>query len=545
MATTMKSSFQWDPVSILGASTAVLLCLRLLYQLYLAPIFGPYRHLPAPNQGSVWLRLLHEPPVPEIEEWIDKIPHDGLIRYYGLYNRERLLIVSPEAAKDLLTTHVYNFIKPDLQRALVNNISGHGLLILEGAEHKEARKQINPAFSPASLKKGFPAMWKTTLDMLNLFPYEREQSAPVHAARDSDTKMDGVTNLSRVIHAASIDMIGQFGFSTSFQTLERIQRPKVQSPDPKEKFGRAYIEMWKTTKRGQLTLRAASFVGAKIALNLPIRAMKTINAIMGLARRTAEDIVSNRERSVQGSKHGEAVKEPNDILQVLIKSGHFSHQEIVEETIHFFAAGTETVTGTCLWAMHLLSRHPEWQARLRDEIRSSIASPEELAADPAPELRLRNLKYLRAVVEEVLRYHSINTLLWRECSEPTTLAGHPISKGTAIVFSPWVMNRDPKLWGPDARTFKPERWLDVSKDDSRHPYSFLTFGGGPRRCMAEHYARDQLFCLIAGLIGRFEFRPIAHEEGTDEGREIGDNFALTLFKIYDGWNLRYRQIPGW
>ncbi|TID14283.1 pisatin demethylase / cytochrome P450 monooxygenase [Venturia nashicola] len=543
----INSSFKWDPILIVGASVAAALVLRMLYQLHLAPLFSPLRHIPKPNQGFVWFRLLHEPPVPEIEEWIDTLPHNGLIRYYGLFNRERLFIASPEAAKDLLSTSVYKFIKPELQRALVYNISGHGLLILEGSEHKEARKQTSPAFAPAQLKKKFPEMWQTTVKMLDTFPVVNESSAPAPAAKESETTKDGLTSLSKLIHAASLDMIGHFGFGTSFHTLSKIGQPKAKSStvhgEPKERFGQTYIKMWKTTKKGQLTLKAASFVGAHLALALPIPAVKTIHGIMGLARKTAESIVSDREKSVQDSKD-QASKQPDDLLDQLLKSGHFSHQDLVEETIHFFAAGTETVTGTALWAFHLLSRHLDWQTRIRDEVRSNIPSPDEFLNDGAPELKMRNMTYLKAFVEEVLRYHSINTLLWRECNEPAQLAGYDVPKGTAVVYSPWTMNRDPKLWGPDARTFRPERWLDVSNDNSRHSYSLLTFGGGPRRCLGEQYARDQLHCLIAGLIGRFEFRPLS-DNGTDEGREIGDNFALTLFKIYEGWNLRYRQIPGW
>ncbi|RDI77434.1 hypothetical protein Vi05172_g12537 [Venturia inaequalis] len=546
-------AFQSDPIAIVGASVAAALCLRLLYHLYIAPLFSPIRHLPKPNQGSVWLRLIHEPRVPEMEEWVDKVPHNGLIRYFGLFNRERILIASPEAAKDLLATSTYKFIKPELQHILAYNVTGHGLLIQEGTEHKEARKNMSPAFSPAQMKKTFPVLWKTTVHMLNRFPYENGPSAPSDPV--SGPKRDGVTSLTRLVSAASIDMIGQFGSNVSFQALDNFQRPKGTkrtkgtssnaSDDPKKRFGRAFIELFKMTKRGQLTLRAASIIGTNIALHLPLPAVNTINSIMGVVRGTAEQIVSKRVSSVHDSKHDESVKEPNDMLQQLINSGHFSQQDMVEQTIHFFAAATETGVATILWTIHLLSRHLDWQTRLRDEIRSSIEFPDELAADPAPELRLRNLKCLKAVCEEILRFHSVNTLLWRECIEPATIVGTPIPKGSQVVYSPWVMGRDPKLWGPDAREFKPERWLDVSKENSRHPYSFLAFGGGSRRCIGEQYGRDQLLCFVAGLVGRFEFRPIAHHEGTDDGTEVGDNFALTLFKVYEDWNIRYRQIPGW
>ncbi|KAI1874637.1 hypothetical protein JX265_004845 [Neoarthrinium moseri] len=515
-------------------------------RVFLSPHLSSYKHIPAPKQGNVLFRLLYEPRVPEIEAWMDKIPHSGLIRYYGIFNRERIFIASPDAAKDLLgSANSYKFIKPELQWILANNIAGHGLLIQEGDEHKEARKRFNPTFSPAQMKKWFPRLWGTTIETMNGLEKQVQQNTV--AAPDTTTKgsMRGVTSILRLVSAASIDMIGHFGYDVEFKTLQNLSKRRSQLKetveDPKPAFGRAYIEMFKTTRRGQLTLNAASLIGPKIALALPIPAVKTIHGIMGLVRRTAEHIVTTRERSISCKSEGL----DTDMLTMIMGMDHFSHAELVEQTVHFLAAGTETVAGSTCWAIHLLSRHPEIQHRLREEIRANVTSPYIAGKEAVSESQFTNLKYLNAVVEEVLRFHSINTLLWRTCIEPATISGVPVTKGTAIVFSPWALNRDPAHWGPDGRVFNPERWLNDPSGGSEHPYSFLTFGGGPRRCVGEQYARNELLCLVAGLIGRFQFSPLNPYKESDEGQEIGDNFALTIFKIYSGWKLQVEQVPGW
>ncbi|KAF4446717.1 hypothetical protein F53441_9650 [Fusarium austroafricanum] len=517
---------------ILATLGIVLYCIN---RLFLKPYFSPLRHLPSPKQGSVLLRLLHEPKVSELEKWIDELPHQGLIRYLGVFNEERILVASPEAAQDLLFSNVYKTVKPELQWILANNIAGHGLLILEGDQHKQARKRFNPVFSPAQMKKWFPMFWNVAVDGIRLLPELAELSDM------SDDSMRGVVGIIELVSAASIDIIGRFGFHTEFKTLERITKGKSTkaSKDPKDRFGRAYIEMFKTTKRGQLTLRAASLIGPKIALKLPLRAVKTIKSIMALVYATAEDLVVEHKQNF--AKYAEDL-DP-DMLTLVMKTGHFSHQELVEQTVHFFAAATETVAGTACWAIHLLSRHPDIQDRLRKEIRDQIPSP--CSSRDVSQSQFHNLKYLNAVTNEVLRYHSINTLLWREPVEDMVLMGQPICNGTKVVFSPWVLNRDPARWGPDSRVFDPDRWLDNPSGGGDHRYSFLTFGGGPRRCVGEQYARDQLSCLVASLIGRYEFTPIDACHGSDEGQEIGDDFALTLFKIYSGWKLNVRMVPGW
>ncbi|KAH7305682.1 cytochrome P450 [Rhexocercosporidium sp. MPI-PUGE-AT-0058] len=522
-------------------------CIYIIFSLLIKPLRSPLRHLPSPNQGSVWLRLLHEPRVPEIEKWMDTLPHCGLIRYHGIFNRERLFVASPKAAKDLLTTSAYKSIKPELQWLLANNIAGEGLLIQEGEAHKQARKRFNPIFSPARMKEWFPSLWHTTIEAIEALPQQTEETSLRLAGDSLDKPREGVTSILKLVSAASIDMIGHFGFNVNFNTLKSIGPQKREvaaaSQDPTVKFGRAYIGMFKTTKRGQLTLEAASIIGAKLALKLPIPAVRTIDGIMGLVRQTAEHIVVGHKQALVSDEGGKLPKD--DMLTSLTKTGHFSHGDLVEQTVHFLAAATETVAGSVCWAVHLLSRHPDVQAHLRDEVRENIPSPHDTTSEPVSDTQFRNLKYLNAVVQEVLRYHSINTLLWREFVEPATIAGVLIPTHTSIVFSPWALNRDPAHWGPDARCFVPERWLDDPSGGADHSYSFLTFGGGPRRCVGEQYARDELLCMIAGLIGRYEFTPIAPQMGTDEGQEIGDNFALTLFKIMEGWKLNVKEIPGW
>lgn len=56
------------------------------------------------------------------------------------------------------------------------------------------------------------------------------------------------------------------------------------------------------------------------------------------------------------------------------------------------------------------------------------------------------------------------------------------------------MNRSTSFWGPDAKEFKPERWLD---DESGVPekakevqgyHHLLTFVDGPRTCLGKGFA---------------------------------------------------------
>ncbi|KAK8062950.1 Cytochrome P450 [Apiospora hydei] len=527
------------------------LLLFCFYYLYIRHLFSPFRRLPSPTQGPLLLRLLYEPRLPEIEHWIDTIPNDGLIRYHGLFNRERIFIASPGAAKEFLTTSAYKFIKPQLQYTLANLIAGRGLLILEGEEHKQVRKTLNPAFSPANLREWFPAQWQTAIDALSIVPRYTDVDVDYAPEDGPQTPFSGVTSIQVPIAAASIDMVGHFGYGVDFHTIDTMSTSKFgsaakHSADKKRRFARAFIHMFKTTRHGQLSLEAASIMGPAITLRLPLRAVKTIKGIMGLFYDTIRDIVEDYERAAAQDEKPAKTQGRTDVLSLAVRSGALSHPDLVEEGVHMTSAGTETLIGTTTWAMHLLSRHPEVQARLREEIRANIPSPYDKAATQAvSQSDLRQLPYLNAVMNEILRFHSVNGLLWRQCTEPAVLAGVPIPKGTTVTFSPWALNRDPRHWGADARVFDPARWVaHPSTGGADHAYSFATFGGGPRRCIGEGYARDQLLCVLAAYVGRYELTPLDPLSGTDDGTEIGSNFALTLFKVYEGGSCMSKRYPG-
>ena len=54
----------------------------------------------------------------------------------SLFNRERILLTSPKALADVLTTGSYDFVKPRLLREGLGQVLGMGIIFAEGDEHK-------------------------------------------------------------------------------------------------------------------------------------------------------------------------------------------------------------------------------------------------------------------------------------------------------------------------------------------------------------------------------------------------------------------------
>ena len=78
-----------------------------------------------------------------------------------------------------------------------------------------------------------------------------------------------------------------------------------------------------------------------------------------------------------------------------------------------------------------------------------------------------------------------------ETASGQILSSLVIPKGT-ILHSPFAFtNRNEKFWGPNAKSFVPERWLEedtqVPKDIHGHRH-LLTFSDGPRICLGRVFA---------------------------------------------------------
>lgn len=72
-----------------------------------------------------------------------------------------------------------------------------------------------------------------------------------------------------------------------------------------------------------------------------------------------------------------------------------------------------------------------------------------------------------------------------------------VAKGTIVHIPIAAVNRSEVLWGPNAKDFDPNRWLDNSI--SQHRASeisgyghLLTFAGGPRMCPGKAFAITEM-----------------------------------------------------
>src|SRR5205823_3960660 len=94
-------------------------------------------------------------------------------------------------------------------------------------------------------------------------------------------------------------------------------------------------------------------------------------------------------------------------------------------------------------------------------------------------------------------------LMVREAVSDCTIGGYGIPRGSSVVFSQWIMHRDPRYFHEPER-FAPDRWVGgLAKRLPR--FAYFPFGGGPRICIGAGFAMTEAILLLATIAAQFHF----------------------------------------
>jgi cytochrome P450 len=97
------------------------------------------------------------------------------------------------------------------------------------------------------------------------------------------------------------------------------------------------------------------------------------------------------------------------------------------------------------------------------------------------------LPLLKATIKEALRLHPGVGFTMPRVVDRTgiELSGMYIPQGWKVGMNAAVVGRDEGVYGLDANTFRPERWLERT-DSNMDRCNNLVFGAGTRTCIGKH-----------------------------------------------------------
>ncbi|KAH9900019.1 cytochrome P450 monooxygenase pc-3 [Cubamyces lactineus] len=402
----------------------------------------------------------------------------------------------PNVVKTVLATDFANYEKGEMFHDYTDSLFGTGVFNADGDLWKFHRSMSRPFFS------------RERISHFELF--DRHAETALNKIKER-VRSNIAFDFQDLISRFTLDSATEFLFGTCVHSLDAsLPYPHGLSPfassdeqSPSERFAHAFgMAQRIVSERPRL---GWVWPLKEIFKTSTDEHMAVVDAFI---EPILQEALRKKEERLQGEKDLDEKESQDDetLLDQLVKQT--SDRAILhDETLNILLAGRDTTAAALTFGVYLLCQHPAVMKRLREEILEHVGP----ARRPTYE-DIRNMKYLRAFLNETLRLYppvpfdirfSINEGILPN-PDPQ---GKPIyiPPKTAISYSIFNMHRDAKHWGPTADQFDPDRFLDerVGKYLVPNPFIFLPFNGGPRICLGQQFAYNEMSFFMIRLLQNF------------------------------------------
>ncbi|MCX5375259.1 cytochrome P450 [Streptomyces sp. NBC_00091] len=379
---------------------------------------------------------------------------------------ELYCVFSAEGAQRVLATEAANFRKDNLFYQELRDSFGNGLLTSQDEDYLRQRRLVQPLFTRRRVDGYAGAVAAETEATLSAWSKARDGIVDVSA----EMMHLALRAVSRILFGADVDT-----------TVDVVHRcfPVITE----------YV-----LRRG--------YSPASFPRTWPTPGNRRAAAAMDELYAVCDRIISERRGAAPGREEGE------DLLTLLAGAqsaddGTFDAAELRDQVLVFLLAGHETTATSLAFALHLLGRHPEEQARAREEIARVLGDRTPEASD------LERLPYLTQVLKEAMRLYPAAPVIGRKAVAATEVGGHTIPAGADVILAPWVTHRHPRYWS-DPDRFDPDRFAPEA-EAGRHRYAWFPFGGGPRACIGQHFSMLESVIALAMVLRAYEFEAVDRE----------------------------------
>ncbi|HEY1954258.1 MAG TPA: cytochrome P450 [Polyangiaceae bacterium] len=403
-----------------------------------------------PVLGSVF-GALREP----LELFMSATREHGDVVGFHMLHLDYVLLTNPDAIRHVLVENPKNYEK-SRNYAGLKVILGQGLVTSEGEVWRRQRKLAQPAFHRERIASFVRAMDDCTSDMLARWDRESiGQTIDVHA------------EMMRL----------------TFRVVGRALLSRELDGDAKA-IGHAL----------SIGLRWANdYAEALVPIPLSVPTFKNIQMKREMKKFDALIYGMIAERRASGPK--------DDLLSMLLdardeETGEpMSDKLLRDELITMVSAGHETTANALSFALYMLSKHPEWARRVRDEADAVLGDRAHVGIDD-----VKKLATAQMVVEETMRLYPPVWTFERRALEADRVGEWEIPKDATVGISPYVLHRSPAIW-PNPEAFDPTRFSAREKE-ARHKHAYLPFGGGPRTCIGNVFAMAEATLVLARIVQR-------------------------------------------
>ena len=400
-----------------------------------------------------YVRFFHDP----IDAMRRRYQNDGPIAplgpvFAGQPSKPRVLIAGPEFNRQVLGDPATFRTTGQLIRGPEGSAQQRirfGLTRMNGAQHKQQRQLVMPAFHRSAVEGYHKLMVETATDVLN--QWRSGQTYDIHREMRAF-----------VVQVASAVLFGA---------------------DPNEGLAMGkLIEEWQ--------VRNFSPAVWRLPVDLPGSAYRGLLRHAERIEKQILDMIAKR-RAHPGER--------KDVLSLLVEARDdenrgMTNEELVGQATILFGASFETAATTLTWTLFLLAQHPAVMRKLMDELDDVLSGNVPAPSD------LARLEFLAHVIKESMRVLSPVPYAIRATARRVKIGPVSLPHGSTIVCGHYLTHHLPDVY-PEPERFRPERWQKI--DPSQ--WEYLPFSAGPRVCVGAIFATQLLKISLALMLQRFRF----------------------------------------
>ncbi|XP_044480585.1 cytochrome P450 94A2-like [Mangifera indica] len=416
----------------------------------------------------------------QLLQWVTKILQNipsATFTLHRLGGQVSIFTANPANVQHILKTNFKNYPKGAGFGTTLSDFLGHGIFNIDGEQWKFQRQISSHEFNTKTLRKFVETVVETELS---------DRLIPILEKAAADKQ---VLDFQDVLQRFAFDNICRIAFGYD---------PEYLLPSfPKAKFAQAFDECVKiSSERFQAPLPI--IWKAKRLLN--IGSERRLKLAISEVKEFSKNIIKEKKQNPDESM---------DLLTRFLSAGKYDDDFVTDIVISFTLAGRDTTSAALTWFFMLISKHPEAEKEILNEIKEKSDTP--VYED------IKDMVYTHASLCESMRFYPPVPVDSKVAENDDVLPdGTIVKKGMRVAYHPYAMGRMEKLWGKDWSEFKPERWLKREEDGSwsfvgRDSYKYPVFQAGPRICLGKEMAFLQMKRVVSGVLKRFKVVPVIQE----------------------------------
>jgi cytochrome P450 len=383
----------------------------------------------------------------------------GTFRFYLGGLKEAIVTTDPAVIQHVMKTNAENYQKSEIQVKRMGHFLGKGLLTTHGEAWRIQRRLIQRGFERKQLEILSSIMQESLTESLREF--------------DAQVSL-GPVDIYPQLMKMTFSMVAKslFGARLKNEDIELVSHTisTVQEFIVRQTL-QPYLNPW-------------------FAVSGDLRKHEEMRA-------RADGILLEYIRTRRGQEPG------HDLLQILMDARYsdgegMSDELVLSESMQLLVAGHETSSNALSWVLYLLTSHPDYLERVRQEFHSVLGEA------PLSFVDVPKFEFATQVILEALRLYPPFWMIDRMAVADDRVGDLAIPRGSTVIVFVHGAHHAQRHW-PNPESFEPERFAKAN-EKLHTPFTHLPFGAGPRGCIGGNYAMLQILMILSELLRRYDLQ---------------------------------------